>query len=453
MINRVQIKAMAWLACVLLATAGCRSNAEQTSPTSAVAAVEKTGQLGINYEAIRSTLSDAVKSGTVDGASLLLVQNGKVLFKEARGNLSIEDPVKIASSTKPVATVGILILVDEGKLSLTDTIGSRLPEFRGTQVEHATLKQLLSHSAGIIGRYPDGRPSTGTLAEFSKKIATKGTLKSPGAFSYGGVSIDIACRMAEVAAGIPIEEHLRKRVWQPLGMSHASFDIAGTASADKLARGEGRYVSCGGGMKATLDDMANFYQMLLDGGIYNGKRILSENSYREMTRKQAINPKKQNDPYTVGEYGLGLYRDRVASDGSPLTISHGGAFGTMPWADLDTGLVGVFFTESKLRTVKSIIADIQKEVRHGETAQGSQPPAPTTSQNGQRDPEQTFKRISGGADVVSLSQFEDFINNHGRGDRLKNKPDKIKRVFKRLDANGDGVLTLEEFKELRQGRR
>jgi CubicO group peptidase (beta-lactamase class C family) len=466
MTKRLHIKSLVWLTLVSASLAGCLSPAVGSSQPVEQKKGEQTtsrqvSRNEINYEAIRSSLSQVVNGGTVEGASLLLVQDGEVLFKEARGNLTLDKPVKIASSTKPVATVGVLILVDEGKIRLTDTIGSLLPEFRGTKVEHATLKQLLAHSAGIIGKYPEGRPSKGSLAEFSELISKKGTLQAPGEFNYSGVSIDIACRMAEVAAGIPIEDHLRKRVWEPLEMSHSSFDLAadpGSISSAQQSRGEGRYVSCGGGMESTLDDMANFYQMLLNGGVYKGKRILAEASYHEMTRKQAVNPRKQNDPYTSGEYGLGLYRDRVAPDGSPLTISHGGAFGTMPWADLDNGLVGVFFTENiRLRTVMPFIADIQRFARGDDgPATASATPAQTAGgrQQRERDPEQLFKHISGGSESISRSEFENFIENSGRsGGRLKGNPDMIERVFNRLDANNDGELTQEEFANMRNSRR
>jgi CubicO group peptidase (beta-lactamase class C family) len=353
------------------------------------------------------------------------------------------------------------MVVDDGKLSLDDTIGEWLPEFRGTIVENATLRQLLSHTAGITGHYPDGRPTSGSLADFSRLIARSGKLQSPGDFSYGGVSIDIACRMAEVAGGIAFEEHLKTRLWQPLGMSKSSFDLAAdpsTVSSQETARGEGRWISCGGGMVSTLDDMANFYQMLLNGGSFKGTQFLSEQMYREMTRKQSQNPRLQGDILSVGEYGLGIYRDRVAPDGSPLTLSHGGSFGTMPWTDLDTELVGVFFTQSRLPNVKPVIADIQADARPGETnlhrsASAESSRAGSGDNRGQRAPEQTFERISGGAKVINLKQFQEFIDEYARGDRLKGNPKRIERVFNRLDTNNDNVLDLEEYKQIQNMRR
>lgn len=419
--------------------------------------------------AIEETLSGVVKSGSLQGVSLLLVQDGQVLFRKAYGNLTPDSRVRIASSTKPIAAFGILLLVDDGKLSLDDTVGDMLPEFRGTPVEKATVRQLLSHQAGIKGSYPEGRPTKGSLADFSELIARRGSLENPGNFNYSGVSIDIACRVAEVAAGVPIEDHLKSRVWQPLEMRDSEFDIAatpGTVSSAERARGEGRYVSCGGGMKSTLDDMANFYQMLLDGGVYRGKRLLSKALYEDMIARHGRNPNKLNDPYTTGEYGYGIYRDRVAPNGEPLTISHGGALGTMPWADLDTGLVGIFFSQTPLGRVKPLIAEVQAEARGEEAAPAvisagsprggasrQQRTPRQSSGRGGRSPEKAFERISGGADVISLEQFRDFFENSSSNSRLRDNPEFVERLFKRLDENNDGVVTQEEYGKLQSMRR
>ncbi|HEY6131721.1 MAG TPA: serine hydrolase, partial [Halioglobus sp.] len=348
---------------------------------------------------------------------------------------------------------------------LDDTIGSLLPEFRGTAVEKATLRQLLSHQAGMPAEYPGGRPTKGTLADFSKLIAERGSLRPPGTFNYSGVSIDIACRMAEVAGGVPIEKHLKSRVWLPLNMSHSDFAMAAdpdSVSSAQRGRGEGRYVSCGGGMQSTLDDMANFYEMLLHRGVYNGKRLISEKLVSEMINKQGKNPVQI--PYTTGEYGLALYRDRVAADGTPGTISHGGSLGTMPWADLDSGLVGVFFSQSRLRQVMPLIAEVQAEVRGedfaGHDASGTSGGGSHQGAGGavrragnQRSPEQSFNKISGGAEVINLKQFQEFVENGRSTSRLKGKPDTVERLFKRLDQNRDGVLDLAEYSKLQSLRR
>jgi CubicO group peptidase (beta-lactamase class C family) len=320
----------------------------------------------IDFDALDTTLSSAVDNEITAGTALLLSQDNEVIYKQAFGTLNTDAQVQITSSSKAVAAVSVLRLVDDGVLSLDDTIGHWLPEFRGTPVEHGTLRQLLSHTAGIIGHYPGGFPTEGTLADFSELIASRGRLNPPGTFSYGGVGFDIACRIAEVASAMTYEEHLDSRVWFPLGMTQTRYSVAAdpdSVTGIELARGEGRYVSCGGGIESTLEDVAVFFEMLEQGGSHRGTRYLSEASFDEMTRKQSFNSRLADDPYTTGEYGLGVFRDRVAADGSPLTISHGGSFGTMPWIDFDSGLVAVFFADSRLVDVRPLIADVQAGVR------------------------------------------------------------------------------------------
>ena len=423
--------------------------------------------------AVESMMQDAVRSGQVRGASLLLLHHGDVIFKEAVGNLNVDQRVRIASSSKPLAAVAIMTLVDDGVLSLDDPVSKLLPEFANSKVASVTLEQLLSHTAGMPESYPGGRPKSGTLADFSRRIASRGSFDEPGRFKYSGVGIDIACRMAEAASGVPFESLIEKRLWEPLGMTHTSFTLAAdpsTVTPESLSKGEGRYVSCGGGMSSTLDDMAAFYQMILQGGTYQGKRILSSTSLHEMLEKHAVNPRREDEPNTTGEYGLAFYRDRVGPDGAPLTISHGGSFGTMPWVDLDRDLVGVFFSEARLRRVLPLIANIQNTVREAVPASGAvqgrgQVREPDTgdwsrpatrrealeSREGaepRRDPRAVFMRMSEGRPSVSRAEFRDFVANLPIGERLQERPGGVDRLFRRLDENQDGQLTLEEYEQI-----
>ncbi len=428
---------------------------------------------------VESILQDAVRSGQIGGASLILVHHGEVVFKRAVGNLSVDQQIRIASSSKPVAAAAILTLVDDHTLSLGDPVSKFLPELKSTRVGSATLEQLLSHTAGMPRSYPGGRPRSGTLADFSRRIASRGDFGSPGSFQYSGVSIDIACRMAEAASGVPFETLIQKRVWGPIGMTHTDFTLAAdprSVPADALSKGEGRYVSCGGGMSSTLDDMAAFYEMLLHNGVSQGRRILSARSVQEMETKHAVNPRKEDDPYTTGEYGLALYRDRVAPSGAPLTISHGGALGTMPWADLDRDLVGVFFSQGRLKRVLPLISTVQQEVRElipagtvgsrdpvsresggqepvqrgrAAAATGRESPAPRQS-GARRDPVVVFERMSDGRSSVDIEAFRVFVASQPIGERLQRRPGAVDRIFRRLDSDHDGQLTLEEYEKIRE---
>jgi CubicO group peptidase (beta-lactamase class C family) len=429
-----------------------------------------------SLDGVEAILRDAVRNGQVGGASLILVHHGEVVFKRAVGNLSVDQRVRIASSSKPVAAAAILTLVDDGILALNDPVSKFLPEFEKTKVASATLGQLLSHTSGMPRSYPGGRPQAGSLADFSRRIASRGSLGAPGSFQYSGVSIDIACRMAEAASGVPFEALIQQRLWGPLGMTHTIFSLAAdlrTSSHEALVQGEGRYVSCGGGMSSTLDDMAAFYQMLLDQGLYRGRRILSAESLREMVRKHSINPRKVEDPFTTGEYGLALYRDRVGPAGTPLTISHGGVLGTMPWADLDRDLVGVFLSDGRLKRVLPVISRVQQEVRelippgasapdlgegngrrfsrHAEPQIQHELPEPDGS-TARRDPRAVFMRMSEGRSSVDREEFRAFVASQPIMERLQGRPEVVDRIFRRLDGNDDGRLTLDEYEKIRDLR-
>ncbi len=319
----------------------------------------KHGLTAANIAYLRKTLQKGIDDGTVPGASLLVAHKGEIIFKEAFGKFEIDKPYYIASNTKSIATAAVLTVVDEGKLNLDDKISKFLPEFKGTKVENATVRQLLSHTSGIKGAYHGGRPTSGTLADFSRMIAVKGNLVSPGEFFYSGVGMDIAARVAEAASGKTFEEILQNRILKPLGMKNTSFRLA--ADPKSVKAGEGRYVSAGGGLDSTLNDLAVFFQMLANGGTYNETRTLSEKSVKEMHSKQT---NSSGGEFVFGEgYGLGLALNRYDSKGSPLTYGHSGAFGTRAWVDVDRDLVVVALTQIPLKESGQFLGLIQTKLR------------------------------------------------------------------------------------------
>lgn len=321
---------------------------------------KKHGIKEADLTALREILQKVVADKTAPGASVILIHKGEIVFKEGFGDLPADKQAFIASTTKPLTTTAVLTVVDDGKLNLDDKISKYLPEFKGTKVENATVRQLLSHTAGIGGDYPDGRPKTGTLAEFSRSIAARGKLTEPGTFNYSGVGMDIAQRVAEVAAGKNFEEIIKTRVFEPLGMKNTSYRLAADAASVKA--GESRYTSGGGGLDSTLDDLAAFFQMHLNGGEYGGKRILSRKMIDEMHRQQSV---PINNPAVFGDaYGLGMSLYRVdEKTKSPLTFGHAGAFGTMGFVDVDRDLVCVVLTQVPLKQAAPIINSVRDQVR------------------------------------------------------------------------------------------
>jgi CubicO group peptidase (beta-lactamase class C family) len=335
----------------LASAAGLAAPARAQGPDEAAAVLTPgdPAEQGIDpagLDELRSILAEAIRSATLPGVSLLVAVRGAVVFREAHGQIEADQAVRISSSTKPVTASVVMSVVDEGRLSLDDKLGHILPEFAETRVDDATVRQLLCHSAGFSGRFPPGPPPSGGLADFSQWVAARGQLSAPGRFRYGGVGLDIAARVCEVAAGAAFEDLVQERIFDPLGMAGSAYAV-GSASRDLVPLGQGRYVNAGGGMLSTLDDLAAFYQMHLNGGRYGERTILSTDSVVAMHARQAEQVVSQR-PRRVAEYGLGFYRERIAENGTALTIAHGGDLGTLPWLDKDRQIVGVFLAQSSL---------------------------------------------------------------------------------------------------------
>jgi CubicO group peptidase (beta-lactamase class C family) len=311
-----------------------------------------------DFDAVRRILQKAVDDKTLPGASMLLVHRGEILFKEAFGDLKVDQPVKLASDSKPVAATVVMIVVEQGKLRLDDPLTKYVPEFKGTKVEKATVRQLLCHAAGIEDKFAGGWPAANTLAEFAAAVAEKGSFQLPGKYRYSSVGIDLACRCAEKAAGRPFEELMNEYLCEPLGMKETRFAWGGDAEAvpkEARQRGEGRYVSGGGGLESTLDDMAVFYQMHQNGGRYGDKQILSRKAVTEMHKKQVTLP-------GGGAYGLGLVLEGPLQGGVARMYRHGGALGTVCFGNEPQQFVGIFFSQAGGEKSAPVVRKVQKNV-------------------------------------------------------------------------------------------
>ncbi|HZY88897.1 MAG TPA: serine hydrolase domain-containing protein [Gemmataceae bacterium] len=316
--------------------------------------------------------------------ALTVVGNAKgTLSIEAVGQLRLDGPAmpkdalfRIASMTKPITAVGIMILADEGKLSVDDRVEKHLPEFRGQMLvaergadrlvlkkpaRPITLRDLLTHTSGLPG-YPPGffnvyRKDGRTLADGALALSQRPLEFEPGSrWAYSNSGIDTLGRVIEVVSGQDYEKFLASRIFEPLGMKDTTF----RPSAEQLKRLAGLYnlkdgklvaapglpagraaaprpPSPAGGLYSTGADQARFYRMMLNGGQLDGKRVLSEASVKAMTKAQT-NSSDSKVGFTPGmAHGLGFAVVRtpegVTGMLSPGTFGHGGAFGTQSWAD------------------------------------------------------------------------------------------------------------------------
>jgi CubicO group peptidase (beta-lactamase class C family) len=355
-----------------------------------------------DLEALRTVLRGAVEDKTVPGVSLLLAHGGEIVFREAFGNLAVDQKVLMASSSKPVTATVLMILADRKKLDLDDPIEKYLPEFKTITLKGKppknppTIRHLLCNMSGLPGDFLSesllrrvrngaaagngqddakgkGDPGFGlmsrrnrSLAESVRAQAEAGLATEPGAeFHYCSLGFNVAARVAEVAAKQPFEELARTELLEPLGMKDSRYlgiGLQALSTRATLSNGESRFIMAGGGMTSTLDDFAAFYQMNSNRGTYLGKRILSAQAVRTMHTRQTGIGLVMPLPYG-NDYGLSFFLDRLDGQNEGRLVSHPGLFGTTPWLDKDRDLIAVFLVQSNFVRVMVLLRSVQAKTR------------------------------------------------------------------------------------------
>jgi CubicO group peptidase (beta-lactamase class C family) len=368
----------------VFAAAACSAPAQTAAPDAARAA------------AVRSILQAAVDKPEAAGAVALVARRDGAPLVVCAGvrDLATKAPVtpdtifQIASMTKPVTAVAVLMLEEDGKLSIDDPVEKHLPAFKGQMLvkektgdtvtlvkapRPITLRDLLTHTSGMPGDYPPGiadlyRRRHLSLAEAVLANSQRPLQFEPGTkWSYCNAGIDTLGRVVEAVSGMPFETFLAERLFKPLGMADTFFYIA-PDRRDRIARiykvgkeklepvenfigdpaaGEARFPVPAGGLYSTAADYAAFGRMMLNGGAHAGKRILKEETVAKMTRNGTGELKAG---FTPG-MGMGLgFQVVVKPEGvtamlSPGTFGHGGAFGTQGWFDPAKGVAYVLMVQ------------------------------------------------------------------------------------------------------------
>jgi len=339
-----------------------------------------------------------VDKGTIPGAVTLIQRHGALAQIEAVGYRDVESKqpmrtdtiFRIASMTKPFTGVAIMILMEEGRLALNDPVEKYLPQFRNMWVIESregdkngdtkrvlrrasrppNIRDLLTHTSGMYGMPPETLEETTlrktlTISEVVLMASQKPLDFDPGTkWQYSNLGIATLGRIIELVADQPYEKFIESRIFQPLGMKDSSFffpvdrrdRVASVYVLDqgKLQKGpwdfndkDVKYPYPEGGMYSTAADLAAFYQMMLNGGTYNGKRILSRATVDMMTSVHTGDLAAGHAP-GMG-YGLSWAVVRTPDGTLPLasigTYGHGGAFGTYGWVDPKKDLVGVFLVQ------------------------------------------------------------------------------------------------------------
>jgi len=320
---------------------------------------------------IADALLPLVENHTIAGAVTLVADRSKVLSLETVGyaDLTAKKPIQpdnlfwIASMTKPVTATAILMLQDEGKLSVDDPVAKYLPELANLKTAEGkpgnlTLRHLLTHTSGMSEATPRESRAARNLADLIPCFARKPLQFEPGTkWQYCQSGINSLGRIVEVVSGESLPDFLQKRLFDPLGMKDTTFyptkeQIARLAKSYKAEDGkleeaaifilEGhdpaahdRYPAANGGLFSTAQDYGRFCQMLLNRGSLGGKEYLKPETVKQMTSVQSGDLKTG---FTEGNgWGLGCCVVRkpqgVSAVLSPGSFGHGGAFGTQAWID------------------------------------------------------------------------------------------------------------------------
>jgi CubicO group peptidase (beta-lactamase class C family) len=367
----------------------------------------KPEDVGISSERLRrvdDVIQRSIDDKKISGAVTLVARRGRVVHYEARGVMDVESKApmrkdsifRMASSTKPVTGVAVMMLIEEGKVGLTDPVSRFIPEFKGMKVavekdgevqlvaadREVTVRDLLTHTSGLasggIGQRKAApellRPggAGATLAEGSVRFAAVPLDFQPGTrWRYSGLAgIDVLSRIVEVASGRPYDEFLRRRVFEPLGMQDtwfvvpedrrdrlASIHRRGSNGLEKIPsfiRFPETYFSGAGGLSSTAADYFRFAQMLANRGELGGRRLLSprgvellaSNHVGELFAGQAGRPKGMGFGLTVEVVVDPVQAGTFRSKGS---FGWDGAFGTHFWVDPREQLVAVLLVQTSGR--------------------------------------------------------------------------------------------------------
>ena len=300
-----------------------------------------------NFSSLDSVIQGWVSKGYYPGASICVVKNDSVIFQNNYGNYTPDTKVYVASAGKWVAAAVIGAVVDSTDLGWDDSVEKWLPEFKGDAKGKILLRQLLSHTSGVRPYLPEPRiDNYNHLDSAIIEILPLDTVFTPGSqFQYGGLAMQIAGRMAEVAMGKEFETLFQELLAQPLEMKNSHFTPINTDG--------GHAPMLGGGLCTTLNDYIHFLSMIYHEGIYEGKRVLTAETVKEMQANQVKDALVLSGEYTeralgqshTGIYGLGEWRELIdKKTGEVYQISSPGWAGAYPWINKRDSVYGFFIT-------------------------------------------------------------------------------------------------------------
>ncbi len=388
--------------------------AEMTTAQKIVPAAspEAAGFSSERLKRIDTNFKSWVNKEWMNGAVALVIRNGKIVYYKSTGynDLKTKAPLakdgifRIASQTKAITSVAVMMLYEEGKFLLDEPVAKYIPSFEHETVldkfnkddssyttipakRDITVRDLLTHTSGLgyaqIGSdeanaiYAKNKITAGLdvkddkLSDAMNRLGILPLMHQPGEQWTYGLNVDLLGYLVEVWSGMTLDEFFRKRIFTPLGMNDTYFNLPAEKAnrlvnffqEDSLGHLQKEnnvfgpdgldmayplhkkiYFSGGGGLSSTIVDYAVFLQMMLNGGIYNGQRILSRNTVRMMTMNQI-------GDLNLGDDKFGLGFSIVTEKGSRLlpmqtgTYAWGGAFSTTYWVDPKEKMVVLLYRQ------------------------------------------------------------------------------------------------------------
>lgn len=331
-------------------------------------------------KAAAAHLEAEVEQGGITAASIVVARHNTIVLAQGFGKLWPEpDSPKVkadsifllASITKPVTAVALMRLVDRGLVSLDDPVQHYISEFAGGERPKIRVRHILSHISGLPSMPPENtelRRANAPLSKFVERTVVAPLIFSPGTeYRYQSVGLLLSGEIVERLTGKSLRDYLEEEVFHPLGMSHSAlgmgdFDLKKTVwvkespNADRadlksFGANSAYWRDQGhpwGGMHSSATDIAVLLRMMLNGGSYSGRKILSSAAATAMTR--------DHNRGVDGAYGLGwalAHSPGPARFGelvSDATFGHTGATGTVAWADPERDLICVILTNHKVRS-------------------------------------------------------------------------------------------------------
>ena len=365
-------------------------------------------------DAVTADLQARIDEGKLSGAVVMIAQNGEIQLSKALGYQNVEDEVpmqedtifRIFSMTKPITGTALMVLHDEGKFELNDTVEKYLPELGGMEVfvsqnddgswvtepanHPMTIRELMSHTGGLLYTPPLSRGPVAsayakaginnlfnyTLEESIPALADIPLGYQPGTQWVYSISVDVQGYLVERLSGQKFDEFLQERLFDPLDMAETGFYVK-PENADRLARqyqprqdgtlartdtgaflNPPKFLSGGGGLTSTAGDYMKFVQMHLNGGELNGKRVLSKEAVEIMRSNQlpdAVPGIGQLYPGNGFGVDFAIVNDSAAFQGAPLgTHWWWGIAGSWFWIDpvSNIGFIGMIQNSDILYSIQ-----------------------------------------------------------------------------------------------------